>query len=107
MLNYNIVDISSGLSHNAVIGIERKKNKNSPIHLNYSIFTWGNGYSGALGHGTTDDERFPKLINFFYDKLIKEVYCGYSHTTVLTSIQKIFTNDKYYLNIYHSYLNKI
>lgn len=33
--------------------------------LSFKVFTWGHGNTGALGHGTTEDEPTPRPVSAF------------------------------------------
>ena len=92
-MDYNIIDISAGLAHNAAIGID-KNNQNyyeeTNTKSNHILFTWGRGKEGRLGVGNQEDCTSPMKVPFFDELQIKEVYCGYSHTAVLTCKNMIF-----------------
>ena len=83
-LTYNIIDISSGLTHNLALGFE--KNANTPFEKRLQLFTWGGGAKGALGLNSFDDIYMPVVNDAFNGRDIKEAHCGYNHTVVLTSI---------------------
>ena len=44
------------------------------------LYSWGWAVHGQLGHGSIEDEYFPKLIKFFESKIVVDVAAGYSHT---------------------------
>jgi len=49
------------------------------------IYTWGCGHKGRLGHGGTDDEEQPRLVEEFdggWCDLVT-VQCGLDHTLVM------------------------
>ena len=90
LLSYNIIDISCGLAHNAVLGYEKRTlNAQNSHEIKPKLYTWGFGASGALGFGTRDDMYVPTINEFFENHNVKEVQCGYSHTMVLTGINEI------------------
>ena len=49
------------------------------------IFTWGNSLKGQLGHGHTDSEMSPRLLNIemLKNKKVTQIAAGYSHTIVM------------------------
>lgn len=72
------------------------------------VFTWGHGNTGALGHGSVNEESMPKLVSFFgpdatrdtdvhmsdgdpsKDRLATGVACGAWHTLVVTASGRVF-----------------
>ena len=78
MSNFHIRDISTGLMHNVVLGTEINKNNEK-----CGILSWGNGKDNCLGHSNSDNQFFPKKIEFFFNKPVKSAICGYSHTITL------------------------
>lgn len=48
------------------------------------VYSWGNGSFGQLGHGSTDDVLYPKLVESLHKKNIKKIGCGYFHTLAVT-----------------------
>jgi E3 ubiquitin-protein ligase HERC2 len=59
-----ISDITCGGSHSACIS------------KNGELFTWGKGRYGRLGHGDSDDQTKPKLVQFFNGMRVVCVACG-------------------------------
>jgi alpha-tubulin suppressor-like RCC1 family protein len=55
--------------------------------------TWsfGNGEFGTLGHGGTEDEAVPRLIEALNRVAVTQVAAGYSHSMVLTSAGDVWT----------------
>lgn len=49
------------------------------VHLDGSVYTWGAGGSGQLGHGSTDESAVPKVVRFVeeYEKFV-QVYFSHS-----------------------------
>ena len=94
LLSYNIIDISCGLAHNAVLGYEKKiLSSQNPQEIKPKLFTWGSGMNGALGFGTRDDLYVPTINEFFENHNVKEAQCGYSHTIILTGINDILNKN--------------
>lgn len=52
LLAKRIVGVSMGLAHTAAVADDG------------SVFTWGSGAFGQLGHGTTDDSLTPRKVPF-------------------------------------------
>ena len=50
LLAKRIVGVSMGFTHTAAVADDG------------SVFTWGNGAFGQLGHGTTDDSLVPRKV---------------------------------------------
>ena len=44
------------------------------------LYTWGRGANGRLGHGDTDDQKSPTLVEALKDRLVKNVSCGSNFT---------------------------
>lgn len=88
LLSYNIIDIASGVAHNLALGVDKKTlNANSNkgfTRLDNCLLAWGSGSYGCLGNGTTEDQYIPMKIDFFDDKKVREAYCGFTHSCVLT-----------------------
>jgi alpha-tubulin suppressor-like RCC1 family protein len=88
LLTYNIIDISSGLTHNIALGFE--KNSNGQLAENrLQLITWGGGAKGALGLNSLDDIFIPVVNDSFANCNIKEAHCGYNHTMVLSGIFEV------------------
>ena len=49
-----------------------------------NMYTWGGGKLGALGHGTTENEREPRRVDALEGKSIGHVSCGFWQTLVVT-----------------------
>lgn len=60
----SIVDISCGGSHSAC------------ITSNGELYTWGKGRYGRLGHGDSEDQLFPKLVEALRGQRVLDVACG-------------------------------
>jgi regulator of chromosome condensation len=75
----NIISISSGAMHNAV------------IDLNGDVWTWGCNDDMALGH--EDDEFVPTKVNLGVK--IMKVSCGASHTIALSNSGQVYSWGQY------------
>lgn len=47
------------------------------------LYTWGDGSTGALGHGEMTNEPSPRLVEAFKNKTVKSVVCGACHTVCI------------------------
>lgn len=50
---------------------------------NGTLFSWGSGNHGALGHGSTEDVADPKLVESLSSVVVSEISCGWVHTAVV------------------------
>ncbi|XP_050304400.1 uncharacterized protein LOC126741961 [Anthonomus grandis grandis] len=71
-----IVDISAGQYHSIALTHTGK------------VYTWGWGIHGQLGHGCSDNEYYPKLVNF--DQPVRQVAAGHAHSLILTCDGKVY-----------------
>lgn len=71
--------LSCGQSHCAAIGADG------------TLFTWGEGDCGALGHSSCDALALPFQVEALRGKIITKVSCGSSHTAALTSTGELWT----------------
>jgi len=66
-----VVAVAAGTSHSAAIS------------LHGSLYTWGIGNDGRLGHGNPGvQELLPKLVVSLVASAVAEVSCGREHTMV-------------------------
>ncbi|XP_070397381.1 uncharacterized protein [Dermacentor albipictus] len=56
-----------------------------------SLFTWGWGVHGQLGHGGCADERQPREVASLVDHKVVDAYGGCGHSVALTSEGVVFT----------------
>ena len=79
-LNEPVVSVACGGNHTAVL---TKRG---------SLFTFGSGMHGQLGHGPSfQDVSLPKLVSTLQGKFLTTVSCGESHTAVLTKNGEMYT----------------
>ncbi|KAN0006967.1 hypothetical protein ACTFIU_005160 [Dictyostelium citrinum] len=79
--------ICSGSDHNLLLGNDG------------SLYSWGNGYFGALGHGVSPNDKeniyYPKKITTFTlnnnESRIVDIACGGYHSMFLTNDNEIYT----------------
>jgi len=50
-----------------------------------ALYTWGRGQHGRLGHGVTENEFFPRLVEAFVGIPVTAVACGDYHTVCATT----------------------
>lgn len=55
-----------------------------------SVFSWGKGTSGQLGHGNKESIPLPKLISALDGKEIVKISCGFHHTAALTEYGQLY-----------------
>merc|ERR1712166_654215 len=56
-----------------------------------TVFSFGLGLMGRLGHGIESNEMRPRLLEGLVGKQVDQVACGYNHTVVGTRDGKVFT----------------
>ena len=56
-----------------------------------SLYTWGGGYFGQLGHGDEADRKAPKVVKGLQHCVAHSVSCGTHHTILLTDKQEVWT----------------
>ncbi|XP_027937629.1 PH, RCC1 and FYVE domains-containing protein 1-like [Vigna unguiculata] len=44
------------------------------------LYTWGRGANGRLGHGDTDDQKTPTLVEALKDRHVRSISCGSTFT---------------------------
>mmetsp|Transcript_30680 Transcript_30680/g.80173 ORF Transcript_30680/g.80173 Transcript_30680/m.80173 type:complete len:731 (-) Transcript_30680:486-2678(-) len=49
-----------------------------------TLYTWGGGYFGQLGHGDENDRKTPTVVSRFRDVAVHQVSCGTHHTLALS-----------------------
>ncbi|EGC35023.1 hypothetical protein DICPUDRAFT_79261 [Dictyostelium purpureum] len=75
----DIVVVSIGFYHSAA------------VRANGELLTWGVGEEGQLGHGDTQNQVEPKVIQSLTSFWITQVQCGEKHTICLTKNGKVYT----------------
>ncbi|KAL3031024.1 hypothetical protein AAZX31_02G005300 [Glycine max] len=66
-----VEEISCGANHVAVLTSRSE------------LYTWGRGANGRLGHGDTDDQKSPTLVEALKDRHIKNISCGSTFTSCI------------------------
>ena len=54
-----------------------------------SVYSWGRGKLGALGHGSTEDLTMPKRIEVLSNAV--KVHCGTDYTIVMDNKGKLYS----------------
>jgi len=77
----DITEISAGMYFSLAMGKDK------------SVYSWGCGTSGRLGHGDENSVSLPKLLNFFKNNDIKvlKISAGDTHCAAITSSKDIYT----------------
>jgi len=66
-------------------------NNNVAISASGELYTWGEGSEGALGHGGTRDEYYPKKIDSIKDKKFVLSAAGFKFSAALTDDGVLYT----------------
>ena len=56
-----------------------------------SVFSWGFGKNGRLGHGDTRDQFEPRLIDFFENTKIEKVFAADNYSSIVSCAGALFT----------------
>ncbi|XP_060214565.1 PH, RCC1 and FYVE domains-containing protein 1-like [Lycium barbarum] len=56
-----------------------------------TLFTWGDGDKGRLGHGDNKPRLTPESVAALVDKSFSQVACGYAMTVALTTSGRVYT----------------
>ena len=51
-----------------------------------TIWTWGHGGAGQLGHGNIEDQHLPQPVEALSQKLIRQIACGAAHTAAIVDV---------------------
>jgi alpha-tubulin suppressor-like RCC1 family protein len=76
LLGMKLVHIACGDQHVAV------------VTSNGSLYTWGKGSYGKLGHGNEIDYNEPCIVEAFKNKPVCYVSCGYAFTAAITKEER-------------------
>lgn len=80
LLGVSVKQICCGGQHAAVLSAEGK------------VFTWGRGGFGRLGHGSTDSDANPRVVQGrLKDRVCAQVACGFAYTAAVTSDGALYT----------------
>ena len=76
------------------------RNHTAAISSNGDLFTWGNGWSGQLGHGNKTDRHAPTKVKIPGGEAVIKVVCGDDQTAAVTATGKLFT---WYVSSYYAF----
>ncbi|KAJ8985747.1 hypothetical protein NQ317_014400 [Molorchus minor] len=81
------------LAEKDIIDIECGSTYSAAISANGSLYTWGRGNYGRLGHGTFEDCSTPTMVAGLSGQHIVKIACGSgdAHTLCVTSQGKVFS----------------
>ena len=68
-----VVAVSAGRAHSLALAADG------------SVWSWGRGYSGPLGHGDDEDQQLPKKIETFTGQRVVAVSAGGNHSLAATA----------------------
>ncbi|GAM25816.1 hypothetical protein SAMD00019534_089910 [Acytostelium subglobosum LB1] len=74
-----------------LITIDAGANRSAVIDSAGTLYTWGRGDHGRLGHGDTENVLAPKRVDALYGHFITSVSLGGGHTLALTKSGQLFT----------------
>ncbi len=57
-----------------------------------TVFSWGNGHGGRLGHGDSNSQEYPTLIEALLGHTVVRIACGcnYRFKFIIFEILKVF-----------------
>eukprot|EP01016_Furgasonia_blochmanni_P010110 TRINITY_DN14257_c0_g1_i2.p1 TRINITY_DN14257_c0_g1~~TRINITY_DN14257_c0_g1_i2.p1 ORF type:complete len:298 (-),score=60.83 TRINITY_DN14257_c0_g1_i2:23-847(-) len=90
LLSFHIFDISCGMAHSVALGLEKRTSNFQENQNKMVLFVWGSGEHGCLGLGSADDMYLPTRNDAFSNYNIKEAYCGYNYTCIITFEGEIY-----------------
>ncbi|KAF5306974.1 hypothetical protein FQR65_LT07196 [Abscondita terminalis] len=76
------------LYHIAVIKVVAGQYHSMALAADGSVYTWGWGIHGQLGHGSSASEHFPKLLNFTHS--VTQMAAGHAHSLILTNEGRLY-----------------
>ncbi|CAG9760775.1 unnamed protein product [Ceutorhynchus assimilis] len=80
--------VIKAISHLKIIDIFAGQYHSIALTHSGKVYTWGWGIHGQLGHGRSDNEYYPRLVEF--DHPVKQVAAGHAHSLVLTCEGKVY-----------------
>ncbi|KAJ8028688.1 E3 ubiquitin-protein ligase HERC2 [Holothuria leucospilota] len=88
-----VPDLPSGDSGNRVTYIACGAGYSAAVTLKGELYTWGKGLYGRLGHGTSDDQPTPKLVEGLKGQQVQQVACGGNNgqTLALTTTGMVYS----------------
>lgn len=71
-----IIDVIAGQYHSMALTADGQ------------VYSWGWGIHGQLGHGTCNNEYYPKLVEF--GEAVMQIAAGHAHSLILTCDGKLY-----------------
>jgi len=84
--------VASGELHAAVVVVAEASDDRVPDVA--GVYTWGSGKRGALGHGDTLDQPFPKRVAALAGREVRRVTCGPDATACVVSPRAATNREK-------------
>ena len=82
LVGRHVTEIVAGLDFTVAVCSLRRTVFNANVS---SVFTFGLGQCGRLGHGTEEHELTPRLVEGLVGKSVTQVAAGFNHTVVATA----------------------
>lgn len=80
--------IISTLFNVIIVGITAGQYHSMALTASGSVYTWGWGIHGQLGHGSSDSEYTPRLLQF--KQPVIQIAAGHAHSLILTTDGKLY-----------------
>lgn len=78
LLGLKILQVACGGQHVAVLGAEG------------SVYTWGRGGFGRLGHGNTESHEVPRVVASLKGTQIIQIACGFAYSAAITAHHSVY-----------------
>uniref|UniRef100_A0A1Y1KHK1 RCC1-like domain-containing protein n=1 Tax=Photinus pyralis TaxID=7054 RepID=A0A1Y1KHK1_PHOPY len=76
------------LHANAIVKVAAGQYHSMALTAHGTVYTWGWGIHGQLGHGCSANEHYPKLVKF--NCPIVQIAAGHAHSLILTADGKLY-----------------
>ncbi|XP_060933111.1 probable E3 ubiquitin-protein ligase HERC4 isoform X2 [Limanda limanda] len=80
-----------GLNMKGTVHISCGKDHTAALTKDGSVFTFGSGEFGHLGHNSFSDQLRPRLVAELLGAKVTEIACGLNHTLVSTDAKKVYS----------------
>ena len=77
-----------------VVAVSAGGNHNLALTANGSVWSWGDGACGKLGHGDEQQQLLPKKVEAFAGRRVVAVSAGSNHSIAITADGAVFTWGK-------------
>ena len=67
------------------------KNYNNAVFFTGTVWSWGDGDYGKLGHGGSDGSKTPKIVDTLQSLGVARVFCGSQFSVALTRDGQVLT----------------